>query len=130
MATVPRSATFGCASDPANPRSPQQLVEDPDKAPIVRRAFELSASGMTDREVAVAVGLKLTHVREILKNPVYIGRLRTGEDSGGPPLVSQGTLGRGGSRPCASTRGGTGGRCRSGPTPYRRSWPAPRVAVA
>jgi DNA invertase Pin-like site-specific DNA recombinase len=76
-------------SDPSNPRSPQQLIEDPDNAPVVRRAFELSASGMTDREVAVAVGLKLTHVREILNNPVYFGRLRTGEDSGGPPLVTR-----------------------------------------
>lgn len=60
---------------------------DPDKAPVIRRAFELSASGLTDREVAVATGLKLTHVREVLKNPVYIGQLRTGEASGGPALV-------------------------------------------
>ena len=76
-------------SDPSNPRSPQQLVEDPDNANLVRRAFELSASGMTDREVAVAVGLKLKHLREILKNPVYSGRLRTGEESGGPLLVTR-----------------------------------------
>lgn len=74
-------------SDPANARSPQQLVLDPDKAPVIRRAFELSASGLTDREVAVATGLRLTHVREVLKNPVDIGQLRTGEASGGPALV-------------------------------------------
>ena len=54
---------------------------------------------MTDREVAVAVDLKLTHVRESLKNPVYLGRLRTGEDSGGPPLVTRELWDRGGSRP-------------------------------
>jgi DNA invertase Pin-like site-specific DNA recombinase len=74
-------------SDLANPRSPQQLVVDPDKAPLIRRAFELSASGLTDREVAATTGLRLTHVREILKNPVYVGQLRTGEVSGGPALI-------------------------------------------
>src|SRR5665647_2149640 len=58
--------------DPGSPRSPQRLVIDPDKAPVVLRAFEMSASGLTDREIATALGLKLTHVREILKNPVYV----------------------------------------------------------
>ena len=74
--------------DPGNPRSPQRLVIDPDRAPVVRKAFDLSASGLTDREVAVALGLKLTHMREILKNPAYIGQLRTGEPSGGPALIT------------------------------------------
>lgn len=63
-------------SAPGNPRSPQQLVVDPEKAPVVRRAFELSASGLTDREVAAAIGLRLTHLREILTNPVYLGPAR------------------------------------------------------
>ena len=39
-------------SDPANPRSPQQLVVDPDKAAVVRRAFEsvgLGADGSRGR---------------------------------------------------------------------------------
>jgi hypothetical protein len=75
-------------TDPENNRSPQQLVADPDTAPLVLRAFELSASGLTDREVAAAVGLRLTHLREILTNPVYLGQLRTGEASGGPALIS------------------------------------------
>ena len=48
-------------ADPENPRSPQLLVVDPDTAPVVRRAFELSASGLTDREVATDLGLKVTH---------------------------------------------------------------------
>ena len=74
-------------TDAANPRSPQQLDVDPENAPLVRRAFELSASGLTDREVAAALDLKVTHLREILKNPVYVGRLRTGEPSGGPALI-------------------------------------------
>jgi DNA invertase Pin-like site-specific DNA recombinase len=75
--------------DTGNPRSPQRLVVDQDKAPLVHRAFELSASGLTDRQVAAAVGLKLTHLREILTNPVYLGHLRTGEASSGPALVSR-----------------------------------------
>ena len=62
---------------------------DPHNALLVTRAFELSASGMTDREVAAATGLKLTHMREILGNTVYIGQLRTGEASGGRELISQ-----------------------------------------
>jgi len=70
-----------------NSRSPQQLIIDPDKAEVVRRAFELSASGLSDREAAAGTGLKLTHLREILKNPVNIGHLRTGEPSGGPALI-------------------------------------------
>ena len=69
------------------PTVAQRLVIDPDKAPVVRRAFEMSASGLTDREIATDLGLKLTHLREILKNPVYVGMLRTGETSGGPVLV-------------------------------------------
>ena len=117
-------------SDPTNPRSPQQLIEDSDKAQIVRRAFELSASGLTDREVAVTVGLKVTHLREVLSNPVYIGRLRTGEDSGGPPLVSQAALGHGHGRPLPGTPGGIGGRCPDGRTPWRPSSRAPRVVAA
>jgi len=35
----------------------------------------------------VATGLKETHVTEILTNPVYAGRLRTGETAGIAPLV-------------------------------------------
>jgi DNA invertase Pin-like site-specific DNA recombinase len=54
-------------SNPATPRSPQQLVLDPAAAPVVTRAISLSASGLTDREVARDVGLELTHVREVLK---------------------------------------------------------------
>ena len=41
------------------------------------------------RFVAADVQLRLTHVREILKNPIYIGQLRRGEKAGAPPLISQ-----------------------------------------
>ena len=48
---------------------------------VVRRCYELAAAGRTDREVAAATGLALKHVAEVLTNPFYIGRLRTGEPS-------------------------------------------------
>ncbi len=54
---------------------------------VVRRAYALAASGATDREVAAATGLKETHVGEILTNPVYAGRLRTGEALGIAALI-------------------------------------------
>ena len=74
--------------NPANPRSPQVMVLDDERAPIVVRAFELAASGLTDREVAAAVDLRLTHLREVLTNPVYRGTLRTGEPSGAPTIIT------------------------------------------
>jgi DNA invertase Pin-like site-specific DNA recombinase len=66
---------------------PSVLRVDEDKAAIVGRAYGLAATGATDREVAVATGLKETLVAEILTNPVYAGRLRTGEAAGIAPLV-------------------------------------------
>lgn len=66
---------------------PSTLRIDEAKAPIVRRAFELGAAGCTDWEVAAQTGLAKTHVGEILTNPIYAGRLRTGEPAGIAPLV-------------------------------------------
>ncbi len=48
---------------------------------IVRHAYELGSAGRTDREVGAATGLAPTHVAEVLTNPFYAGRLRTGEPS-------------------------------------------------
>lgn len=117
-------------ADPENPRSPQRLVMDTDRAPVIRRAYELSASGLTDREVAVIVGLKVTHLREILKNPVYIGQLRTGEVSGGPGADLQGALGQGHGRPLqvrqTASWAGVAEDLRPGDTPHMRGmWPPP-----
>ena len=53
----------------------------------VRRAYELAAIGQTDWEVAAATGLAKTHVGELLTNPIYAGRLRTGEPAGVAPIV-------------------------------------------
>ena len=47
--------------------------------------YELAAAGPTDWEVAAQTGLAKTHVAEILTNPIYAGRLRTGEPAGVAP---------------------------------------------
>jgi hypothetical protein len=57
---------------------PSTLVVDPDGIAVVRRAFDLSAAGLTDRQVAAQLGLKLTHLRELLINPFYRGCCGTG----------------------------------------------------
>jgi DNA invertase Pin-like site-specific DNA recombinase len=67
---------------------PQVLVEDEQRIAIVRRAYDLSGKGWTNNEVAQDVGLRPTHVREILTNPFYAGRLRTGEPAHATPVVS------------------------------------------
>ncbi len=66
---------------------PPVMVVDDGRMAVVRQAYELSASGMLDREVALRVGLKLTHVREVLTNPVYRGRLHRGEPSAAGVVV-------------------------------------------
>jgi DNA invertase Pin-like site-specific DNA recombinase len=69
---------------------PSVLRIDEAKATVVRRAYELAATGQTDLEVATAVGLKKTHVGELLTNPIYAGRLRTGEPAGVAVIVDPG----------------------------------------
>ena len=66
---------------------PSTLRIDEAKAEVVRRAYELAATGHTDWEVAAATGLRKTHVGELLTNPIYAGRLRTGEPAGVAPIV-------------------------------------------
>jgi DNA invertase Pin-like site-specific DNA recombinase len=66
---------------------PSVMRIDEPKAAIVRRAHELAATGATDWQVATATGLAKTHVGEILTNPIYAGRLRTGEPAGIAPIV-------------------------------------------
>ncbi len=66
---------------------PSVLSVDGPKAAVVRRAFQLSAAGSTDWEVAAQTGLARTHVAEILTNPIYAGHLRTGEPASIAPIV-------------------------------------------
>jgi DNA invertase Pin-like site-specific DNA recombinase len=66
---------------------PSTLRIDETSAPMVRRAYALAATGMTDWEVARQTGLAKSHIAEILTNPIYAGRLRTGEAAGVEPIV-------------------------------------------
>jgi len=66
---------------------PSTLRVDEPKMAIVRQAYQLSAAGCTDWEVAAQTGLAKTHVGEILTNPIYIGQLRTGEPAGIAPII-------------------------------------------
>lgn len=75
-------------------RRPVRLVRDPETFPILERVYELSASGLTDRMVAETVGLRLTHVHEILTNPVYAGRLHRGEAVLDGPFIDPATWDR------------------------------------
>jgi DNA invertase Pin-like site-specific DNA recombinase len=73
---------------------PSVLRIDESRAAIVRHAYELAATGATDWQVAGATALKKTHVGEILTNPIYAGRLRTGEAAGITPIIEPGLWSR------------------------------------
>lgn len=74
---------FGFRRDPAT-----KLVEpDPERLAVVVRAFELAADRRTDREVAAATGLPLFTVRGMMTSPLYVSRLRTGEQAHWAPVV-------------------------------------------
>ena len=66
---------------------PSTLRVDEETAPTVIRAYQLAATGSTDWEVAAQTGLAKTHVSEVLTNPIYAGRLRTGEVAAIAPIV-------------------------------------------
>jgi DNA invertase Pin-like site-specific DNA recombinase len=66
---------------------PSVLRIDEEQAPIVIRAYQLAATGSTDWEVAAQTGLAKTHVGELLTNPIYAGRLRTGEVAAIAPII-------------------------------------------
>jgi DNA invertase Pin-like site-specific DNA recombinase len=72
-------------------RDGRTITVDDAALATVRRAYELASAGRTDREVGLATGLAPTHVAEVLTNPFYVGRLRTGEPSALGPLVDPGT---------------------------------------
>lgn len=64
---------------------------DEESMAVVHRAYELAATGRTDREVGAVMGLALKHVAEILTNPFYIGRLWSGEPSALGALIDERT---------------------------------------
>ena len=51
---------------------------DPERIGTAVRAYELAATGLTDREVGGRLGVGLHTVRGILTSPLYRGRLRDG----------------------------------------------------
>jgi DNA invertase Pin-like site-specific DNA recombinase len=57
------------------PHMCNRLAPHPGEAPLVRRAFELAASGLSLGEIRKEVGLyyEITGVRGMLKNKIYIG---------------------------------------------------------
>lgn len=61
---------------------------DPRTMPTAARAYELSAQGRLDAEVAAELQLTLWTVRGILRSPLYAGRLRDGRATRFPPPVS------------------------------------------
>lgn len=69
---------------------PSVLRVDEERAAIVVQAYQLAAVGSTDWEVATQTGLAKTHVGELLTNPIYAGKLRTGEAAGIAPIVDPG----------------------------------------
>lgn len=73
---------------------PSTMRIDEPNAAIVRHAYQLAATGATDWQVAGATALKKTHVGEILTNPIYAGRLRTGEAAGITPIIDPGLWSR------------------------------------
>ena len=75
-------AATGCPSGSSARASPRSCGIDEEKAAVVVRAYQLAATGSTDWEVAAQTGLAKTHVSEVLTNPIYAGRLRTGEVGG------------------------------------------------
>jgi len=69
-------------------RDAEKLIEpDPELLPQVRRVFELSSTGLTDREVSAQAGLPLFTVRGMLTSPLYVGRLRDGGPANWRPLI-------------------------------------------
>ena len=66
---------------------PSVLRVDEEQAAVVMKAYQLAATGSTDWEVAAQTGLAKTHVSEVLTNPIYAGRLRTGEPAAIAPIV-------------------------------------------
>jgi len=72
-------------------RDNRTIAADEEELVVVRQAYDLALSGLTDREVAAATGLKLKHIAEILTNRFYRGQLRDGSASAMGPLVDVAT---------------------------------------
>jgi hypothetical protein len=74
-------------------RSGRPPVLEPDDGQLgqMQRAFQLAASGATDRQVSLDLGLPLHTVRSVLTNPIYIGVLRDGQPARVGPVIDRET---------------------------------------
>ena len=111
---------------------------DPERIGTAVRAYELAATGLTDREVAGRLGLGLHTVRGILTSPLYRGRLRDGSVANWDRVVDDETWQRVADLRAARNRRSPGRPRRAGPMPCRCSsarpvavgWSATRTATA
>ena len=74
----------------------RRLKPDPEKAPLVVRAFELRAAGTSWEPIAELLGKGQSGATKVIRNRVYLGEIRQGDrhnPKAHPPLVSR-ELGR------------------------------------
>ena len=63
------------------------LEPDPAAMPLAQQVWELAAEGLADAAIAAATGLTLWTVRDVLRSPLYGGRLRDGRPTRFPAPV-------------------------------------------
>ncbi len=99
-------------------RNAAKLLEpDPERLPLVRRAYELSARDVPDRMVAEQTGLPLFTVRGLLTSPLYVGRLRDGGPAHWGPVVPLPTWSSSRRTGHGAPRSPASGPIRAGPIP-------------
>lgn len=70
----------------------RRLEPDPERAPLIVRAFEMRAGGASWAPIAELLGKGLTGARKVIINRVYLGEINLGEwrnPAAHPPLVSR-----------------------------------------
>ena len=68
----------------------RKLMEpDPTAMPLALRVWELAAEGLADAAIAAATGLSLWTVRDVLRCPLFEGRLRDGRATRFPAPVER-----------------------------------------
>ena len=65
------------------------LEPDPATMPLARQVWELAAAGLADAAIAASTGLSLWTVRDVLRSPLYGGRLQDGRSTRFPAPVER-----------------------------------------
>jgi DNA invertase Pin-like site-specific DNA recombinase len=74
---------------------PHKLLEpDPDQMPLAVQVYALAAAGLADAAIAASTGLSLWTVRDVLRSPLYGGRLRDGRPTRFPAPVDRALIER------------------------------------